>query len=233
MVEKKASVGALEEILDYSFQQPELLLQAMTHKSFVNEQCHRDGAADNLGDNERLEFLGDAVLELKVREMLYVRFPDKPEGELSQIRSQIVNAGALARFSSSLGLGEFLHLGRGELRQGGRQRPSLLANAFEALLAALYLDGASKTVEKLVAELVGRELVSTGKDHKSQLQEYLQELNGRPPVYKLVERRGADHQPLFFIEVYDSSGHLLGCGQGSSRKIAEQKAASAALQSFK
>ena len=232
-MKKETSAETLEKILGYSFSRPELLLQALTHKSFVNENSHRNGIDGSSLDNERLEFLGDAVLELKVSEMLYVRFPDKPEGELSRLRSQIVNTGALARFSESLGLGEFLRLGRGESRQGGRQRVSLLADAFEALLAALYLDGAGKTVDKLVAGLMERELAASREDHKSRLQEHLQEISGQPPVYKLVERQGADHQPLFFIEVYDSSGQLLGRGRGSSRKIAEQKAASEALRSFK
>ncbi len=234
MVEPASSVGALEKLLGYSFQQPEFLLQALTHKSYVNENPPAAApAAGGPGDNERLEFLGDAVLELKVSEMLYARFPDKPEGELSRMRSRIVNTSALARFSESLGLGAFLRLGRGELRQGGRRRVSLLADTFEALLAALYLDGGGESVDKLVRDLVGRELESTWTDHKSQLQEYLQEVCGRPPVYKLVERRGADHQPLFFIEVYDSSGRRLGRGQGPSRKIAEQKAASEALRGCK
>ncbi len=228
-MKKESSIEALEKLLDYSFQQPELLLQALTHKSYVNENPPRKGAADGPADNERLEFLGDAVLELKVSEMLYARFPDQPEGELSRRRSGIVNTGALARFSEDLGLGAFLRLGRGESRQGGRRRVSLLADTFEALLAALHLDGAGEMVDKLIADLVGRELESNCTDHKSQLQEYLQEECGRPPVYKLVDRRGADHQPLFFIEVYDCSGNLLGRGRGSSRKIAEQKAAGEAL----
>lgn len=231
-MEGKVFASALEEVLGYSFLRSELLLQAMTHKSYVNENRHKSVGDDNLEDNERLEFLGDAVLELGVSEMLYSRFPYKPEGELSQIRSQIVNTEALGRFSDKLGLGEFLRLGRGEQRQGGRQRVSLLADTFEALLAALYLDGATRIVHDLVAELLERELSSTRTDHKSQLQERLQEQSGRPPVYELVGREGADHQPLFFINVSDGAGKLLGRGSGSSRKAAEQKAACEALQSL-
>ena len=231
-MEGKVFANALEEVLGYSFLRPELLLQAMTHKSYVNENRHKSVSDDNLEDNERLEFLGDAVLELGVSEMLYSRFPHKPEGELSQIRSQIVNTDALGRFSEKLGLGEFLRLGRGEQRQGGRQRVSLLADTFEALLAALYLDGGTRIVQSLVAELLERGLSSTRTDHKSQLQECLQEQSGQPPVYELVGREGADHQPLFFIKVSDGAGKLLGRGSGSSRKAAEQKAACEALQSL-
>ncbi|MCK5914596.1 MAG: ribonuclease III [Deltaproteobacteria bacterium] len=231
-MEGKVFASALEEVLGYSFLRPELLLQAMTHKSYVNENRHKSVSDDNLEDNERLEFLGDAVLELGVSEMLYSRFPHKPEGELSQIRSQIVNTEALGHFSEKLGLGEFLRLGRGEQRQGGRQRVSLLADTFEALLAALYLDGGTRIVQSLVAELLERELSSTRTDHKSQLQECLQEQSGQPPVYELVGREGADHQPLFFIKVSDGAGKLLGRGSGSSRKAAEQKAACEALQSL-
>ncbi|MCD6534580.1 MAG: ribonuclease III [Deltaproteobacteria bacterium] len=219
----------LEEVLGYTFKDRELLLQALTHKSYVNENRHKDGGGD-LFDNERLEFLGDAVLELQVSETLYARFPAKTEGELSRIRSQIVNTEALASFSGKLGLGNFLRLGRGEGKHGGRQRTSLLADAFEALLAALYLDGAAAVVQDLVKELLNRELATSRIDYKSQLQERLQEEGGSLPVYELVARQGADHQPLFFIEVRNECGSLLGSGSGPSRKNAEQRAAGDALQ---
>ena len=225
-------VSGLEEILGYSFQGRDLLLQALTHKSYVNENRHKDESGGGLLDNERLEFLGDAVLELLVSEILYGQYPTKPEGELSRIRSQIVNTGALARFAGKLGLGNFLRLGRGEEGQGGRQRTSLLADAFEALLAALYLDGATQVLQGLVEELVTRELDSSWIDYKSQLQERLQEKSGRPPVYELVARQGADHQPLFFVKVSDDCGCLLGSGSGPSRKSAEQRAAGNALQAL-
>lgn len=223
-------IGGLEEILGYSFRNRELLLQALTHKSYVNENRHKGAAGGDLVDNERLEFLGDAVLELLVSEIIYAQYPDKPEGELSRIRSQIVNTEALARFAGKLGLGNFLRLGRGEERQGGRRRTSLLADAFEALLAALYLDGAAEILQGLIEEHMTRELASSWTDYKSQLQEKLQVEYGRPPVYELVARQGADHQPLFFVEVRDEHGHLLGAGSGSSRKSAEQRAAGDALQ---
>jgi ribonuclease-3 len=223
--------GILEEILGYTFLEPDLLLQAITHKSFVNENYPGAGS-DRMMDYERLEFLGDAVLELKVSELLYVRFPCKPEGELSRMRARIVNAEALARFSDKLGLGGFLRLGRGEARQGGRQRGSLLADSFEALLAALFLDGGVEPIQRLVGELVELELASNWFDYKSKLQERLQGEHGQLPVYELVERCGSDHKPLFGVEVRDTNGRLLGRGRGSSRKAAEQKAAREALQSF-
>ncbi len=231
MVRLRQSV-ALEEILGYSFTKPDLLLQALTHKSFVNENRRKQKDGEALRDNERLEFLGDAVLELRVSERLYLRFPHKSEGELSKLRSKIVNTRALARFSEKLGLGEFMRLGCGEARQGGRRRISLLADAFEALLAALYLDGAEKVVAGLVEELLETELAAKIADYKSRLQEYLQERRGRPPVYELIERRGADHEPLFSVEVYDDAGNRLGGGCGSSRKLAEQEAAGNALKSL-
>jgi ribonuclease-3 len=220
----------LEEIIGYSFKSPELLLQALTHKSFVNENRHKRGNVETLLDNERLEFLGDAVLELKVSERIYLRYPDKSEGELSRLRSQIVNTQALARFAERLGLGEFLRLGRGEARQGGRLRVSLLADTFEALLAALYLDGAVPVVQNLIEELLESEIAANCSDYKTRLQECLQVQGGPPPVYELTGRHGADHQPLFFIEVKDAAGRRLGAGRGSSRKAAEQKAAANALK---
>ena len=228
---RRTSTNGLEEILGYSFSNRELLLQALTHKSFVNENRHKDGG-DLLVDNERLEFLGDAVLELLVSENLYAQYPAKPEGELSRIRSQIVNTEALARFAAKISLGDFLRLGRGEEGQGGRLRTSLLADAFEALLAALHLDGATAVLQGLVDELVTQELASDWTDYKTQLQERLQEETGQPPTYKLVARQGADHQPLFFVEVRDDCGRLLGSGSGSTRKAAEQKAAGAALMAL-
>ena len=229
---KISLLDELEDVLSYVFRDRALLLQSLTHKSYVNENRHREETDGKLVDNERLEFLGDAVLELRVSEILYGQYPDKPEGELSRARSQIVNTEALARFSRKLGLGKYLRLGRGEEVQGGRQRTSLLADAFEALLAALYLDGGGVSLQGLVAELVTREMAKARVDYKSQLQEKLQLINQQPPVYQLVERQGADHKPLFFVEVHDGCGELLGSGSGPSLKIAEQNAAGDALQGY-
>jgi ribonuclease-3 len=221
----------LERILGYRFKKSELLLTALTHKSFVNEQSQSGTMATGpvVSDNERLEFLGDAVLELLVSELLYRREPDWEEGMLTRMRSRIVNTDALARFASDLGLGSYLRLGRGEEKQAGRRRPALLADALEALLAALYLDGGRQVLMRLVERLVDQALTLSD-DHKSALQERLQEACGKPPVYELLERRGTDHRPHFKVEVRDSRGRRLGVGRGSSRKKAEQAAAAAALE---
>ena len=225
------SSARLEAALDYRFRDPELLLQALTHKSFVNEQaCGTPAAASARAHNERLEFLGDAVLELKVSELLYRREPEWDEGDLTRMRSRVVNTGSLAAFAGQLGLGDFLRLGRGEEKQGGRRRPALLADAFEALVAALYLDGGEPVVEALVRDLVAASRRSA--DHKSELQERLQALSGKPPRYRLVSRQGADHRPRFEIEVSTADGRVLGIGRGASRKSAEQAAAAAALKEF-
>ncbi len=218
----------LEAALGYAFRDPDLLLRALTHKSFVNELGAPAAPASSCrAHNERLEFLGDAVLELKVSELLFRRQPEWDEGGLTRMRSRVVNTRSLAAFADRLQLGRYLRLGRGEEKQGGRRRPGLLADAFEALAAALYLDGAGVVVEGLVGELVA----SCGRaaDHKSELQERLQADHGSPPVYRLVKRQGADHRPLFEVEVCDGGGRVLGTGRGSSRKSAEQAAAAAAL----
>ncbi len=231
MTTRPAPPAELERILGYRFNDPELLLTALTHKSFVNEQTPAGAAAAGGAacDNERLEFLGDAVLELLVSELLYRREPDWEEGKLTRMRSRIVNTGSLARFASGLGLGSYLRLGRGEEKQAGRRRPALLADAFEALLAALYLDGGEQVLSRLVEKLADQAL-ALSEDYKSALQEQLQEVCGKPPVYEVIERRGVDHRPLFRVEVRDSQGRKLGVGSGSSRKKAEQAAAAAALE---
>ncbi len=223
------SPARLEAVLDYRFRDPELLLRALTHKSFVNEQGSASAPATAGRDhNERLEFLGDAVLELKVSELLFRRQPDWDEGRLTLMRSRVVNTGALAAFARKLQLGNYLRLGRGEEKQGGRRRTGLLADAFEALVAALYLDGAGPVLETMVQDLVAAGRRSA--DYKSELQECLQATSGMPPVYRLVSRQGADHRPRFEIEVCDGNGQVLGRGQGGSRKNAEQAAAAAALE---
>ncbi|HDS15924.1 MAG TPA: ribonuclease III [Proteobacteria bacterium] len=221
-------ITGLESILGYVFQRPELLLQALTHRSYLNE-TRGEGCIHEL-DYERLEFLGDAVLELKVSEILYRRFQGESEGGLSRTRARIVNAKALAQFADELCLGDFLRLGRGEERQGGRCRPSLLADVFEALLAALYLDGGNAVLESLVQRLVDLSLTETEVDSKTALQEIMQEKSGRLPVYAIISREGADHCPWFQVAVKDGRGLVLGRGQGESRKNAEQQAAGEALK---
>ncbi|MBN2707156.1 MAG: ribonuclease III [Deltaproteobacteria bacterium] len=218
----------LENILGYVFNRPELLLQALTHRSYLNET--KDKSCVQELDYERLEFLGDAVLELKVSEILYRRFPEESEGGLSRTRARIVNAKALAQFAEALCLGDFLRLGRGEEHQGGRCRPSLLADVFEALVAALYLDGGKAVLETLVQRLVDFSLTERKADCKTALQEKMQEKSGQLPVYSIISREGADHCPWFQVVVKDERGLVLGRGQGESRKNAEQRAAREALK---
>lgn len=215
----------MERNLGYRFRDPALLRQALTHRSYANEQGLR-GA-----DNERLEFLGDALLDLLVSEELFRRFPDQPEGALSRMRASIVNEGALASHARRVGIGDALLLGRGEERTGGREKDSLLADAFEAVVAAIYLDGGMSPLQLVMDRhlfpYVDFSLSLRGEDYKTMLQERLQAVS-RKPVYRTVQVSGPDHSPLYRVEVMDGE-RILGGGTGTSRKGAEQNAAREAL----
>ena len=217
----------LETLLGYQFKNQQLPQQALTHKSYSNEQ------ADAPLHNERLEFLGDAVLELAVSDWVYRRYPDIPEGGLTRIRSEVVCEAGLAVVAQQLNLGPGLRLGKGEEKSGGREKPSLLSDALEALLGAVYCDGgfaaACHVVEKVFAELIDQTARSRyGTDYKTCLQERLQAGYGRLPEYNLIQVSGPDHERIFSMEVrFD--GKLLGSGCGPSKKRAEQQAAAAAL----
>lgn len=217
----------LEKAINYKFNDPQLPQQALTHKSFANEQSEI-----NL-HNERLEFLGDAVLELAVSEWVYRRFPDIPEGGLTRIRSEVVCEAGLAEVARKIDIGEGLLLGKGEERSGGREKSSLLSDALEALLGAVFCDGgfsaACKVVEALFADMIDKTARSRyGTDYKTCLQERLQAGYGKLPEYHLVQVAGPDHDRVFSMEVrFD--GKLLGNGRGPSKKRAEQQAAAAAL----
>jgi ribonuclease-3 len=218
----------LQQRLGYSFRQPDLLRQALTHKSFSNEQVGMQPQY-----NERLEFLGDSVLGLAVSSRIYHEMPELAEGQLTRIRAEVVNERSLSAIGRELGLGDCLLLGRGEERSGGRERPSLLANAVEALLGAIMCDGgfepARSVAEALFGAAIGRSLRDdAGSDHKTRLQELLQARQGRPPVYRLVSAEGPEHQRLYRIEVRVDE-QTIGVGEGRSKKAAEQQAAKAAL----
>jgi ribonuclease III len=231
--------AALEERLGYKFSNRDLLERALTHSSAIPEL--RGAAADSAGeaslpsDNERLEFLGDAVLELLVSESLLEAFPDWSEGQLSKSRSRVVNAGSLEAAARRLRLGEHLRLGRGEEKTGGREKQTLLADAFEALVAAIYLDaGLGAAREMLRRVLLEQALEERGEhiaesDRKSALQEFLQGRGESPAEYRLVGESGPDHQKIFQIEVW-ISGERLAQGEGSTKKEAEQQAARRALE---
>lgn len=218
---------ALQDLLGYNFNDSSLLSQALTHKSYSNEQN------EVTLHNERLEFLGDAVLELAVSDLVYYRYPDIPEGGLTRIRSEVVCETGLASIALKLSLGQGLLLGKGEEKSGGREKASLLSDALEALLGAVYCDGgftaACQVVKTIFSEMIEVTAQSRyGTDYKTCLQERLQAIYGSLPDYNLMRVSGPDHERVFSMEVrFD--GKLLGSGSGPSKKRAEQQAAAAAL----
>jgi ribonuclease-3 len=235
----RTDYAQLEERLAYQFAKPGLLDRALTHSSSVQELKpvsleDTDGEIHSK-DNERLEFLGDAVLELLASEYLLSAFPDWSEGQLSKSRARIVNAGSLEAAARRLRLGEHLRLGRGEEKTGGREKPALLADAFEAVLAAIYLDGGlgaarlvlRHTLFEHALEERGESIADS--DRKSALQEFLQARGRLSAEYRLAGQSGPDHQKTFLIEVW-VGGECLASAEGSTKKEAEQKAASSALE---
>jgi ribonuclease III len=230
---------ALQERLGYKFSSRALLERALTHSSAVPELrasgAEESGNATLPMDNERLEFLGDAVLELLASEYLLSSFPEWSEGQLSKSRARIVNAGSLEAAARRLRLGEHLRLGRGEEKTGGRDKQTLLADAFEAVVAGIYLDaGLGPAREVLHRVLFEHALEERGEriadsDRKSALQEFLQG-RGRPPAeYRLAGESGPDHQKVFLIDVW-VDGECRATGEGSTKKEAEQRAARSALE---
>jgi ribonuclease III len=229
----------LELRLGYHFSRPELLDRALTHSSAIPELRATHAAALSSEplprDNEQLEFLGDAVLDLIASEYLIAAFPDWSEGQLSKSRARIVNARSLEMAARRLGLGEYFCLGRGEEKTGGREKPALLADAFEAVVAAVYLDGGLTAArEVLRGALFERALEERGEriaesDRKSALQEFLQGRGQPPAEYRLAGETGPDHQKKFQVEVW-VGGKCLARGEGTTKKEAEQRAARSALE---
>lgn len=218
--------------IGYQFKHPVLLKEALTHKS------HFQGKRVSVSrDNERLEFLGDAILALVVSEALIERFPEAAEGELSQARAQLVSKSSLAQAAKRLNLGLFLRLGRGEELTHGRGKDSLLANAFEAVIAAIYKDGGLEPARDFILRVLEQEMrifsmqtiSGSVQDSKSRLQEKCQKLFHAVPSYHLVEEVGPDHDKLFHVTV-NIQGQCFGEGQGKTKKEAEQHAAKQALQ---
>ena len=222
------SFDRLQERTKIAFRDDSLLKQAFTHTSYVNEQ-----RGTRLPDNERLEFLGDAVLQLTVSEYLYRKYPDRPEGELTKLRASIVCEPSLVRFAEALDFGHVVLLGKGEEQTGGRTRPSLLADAFEAFVGALYLDQGLTVVRKFLERHLFSQLPEDGgaprKDFKTELQEKVQQLAMGPLDYRIVEERGPAHDREF-VAVVVVGKQRLGKGVGRSKKEAEQQAASQALR---
>lgn len=227
--EEQKHLRVFEKKLGYKFKKPALLKKALTHKSYTNEM-----KLSPLEHNERIEFLGDAVLELAISHLLMETFQDQPEGELSKLRAAIVNENQLAELARKIGLGGFLYLGRGEDQTGGREKPSLLSDAYEAVLGAIYLDRGLKkafgVVEKHyvdIIERVGKE--GFAKDYKTRLQEVVQARFHSVPRYQLVRAVGPDHSKIFEVSLYVQE-ELYSVGRGTSKKSAEQDAAKQALE---
>lgn len=217
----------LQQNLGYKFKNIKLLENALTHSSYANEV--RNGHTSN----ERLEFLGDSVLSVIVADYLFNNFSDIPEGELTKLRASLVCEKSLCAFSREISLGDFLLLGKGEEKGGGRQRDSILADAFEAVLAAIYIDGGMDVARKYVLRFVKAELKNRDdevfKDYKTALQEIIQRNPEENVTYILKSEHGPDHNKVFEVEVHLNS-NIIGTGKGKNKKQAEQMAAKQALE---
>jgi ribonuclease-3 len=228
LLDQTEQLAELQEKLGYTFRNKESLLLSMTHSSFAFERL------ENSQHNETLEFLGDAVLDLTIGHMLFTRFPQKREGQLTRIRSALVNETGLAKVARSLDLGKYLLLGRGEDSSGGREKPSILSCAYEAMIGAMFMDAGYELVLEYVQQVFtplidqqGEQLIHA--DAKSRLQEHLQELHNEGPKYVLDEEDGPAHARVFSVSARFRE-KILGTGQAGSKKEAEQRAARAALQ---
>lgn len=215
-----------EQRLGYTFRDKTLLRDALTHSSYANEH-RREGAVSN----ERLEFLGDAILGLVVAEHLYGTYPNQPEGELTKLRAELVCESSLAEVASRLELGKVLRLGHGESHGGGSHRPSMLADAVEAVLAASYLDGGMEVPKSIISRLILTKIPKGGgnQDYKTRFQELVQRSRGQSISYALVGESGPDHNKTFTVEV-SLNDTTVGTGTGSSKKRAEQDAARCAIE---
>ncbi len=220
------SLRRFEEILGYSFKNKSLLVEALTHKSYKKPY-----------NNERLEFLGDAVLDLVIGEYLFFKFPDANEGELSKMRASLVNEEGFAKLASELSLGKFIYISAAEENNDGRTKPSLLSNAFEAVMGAIYLESGLEEVKKITLKLLERvypkiDLNTLFKDYKTTLQELTQARYGTTPEYRLISSYGPDHKKEFEVAVYLHQERLASA-TGKSKKAAQQEAAKRALEILK
>ncbi len=217
----------LENAIGYRFQNVTLLQNALTHSSYANERWH-----NSLLSNERLEFLGDSVLGMLVAEYLFRNFPNRPEGELTRMRADMVCEQTLAAAAARIGLGQHLLLGHGEEQGGGRNRDSILADAVESVIAACFLDGGLEAALQFVQRFILVEVPVTrlhNADYKTQLQELVQQKKNQILSYAMVSQYGPDHDKKFDVEV-SLNGRVVGSGSGSSKKRAEQSAARAAIE---
>lgn len=219
----------LEDIIGYRFRNIMLLQNALAHSSYANERWH-----DSLKSNERLEFLGDSVLGMVTAEYLYRNFPDRPEGELTRMRADMVCESSLAAVAERIELGRYIMLGHGEEQGGGRSRTSILADAVEAMIAAVYLDGGMESAKQLIHRFVLCDVPETklhNADYKTELQELVQKKKDQVLSYGLVSQSGPDHNKQFVAQV-SLNGKVVGQGVGSSKKRAEQAAAQAAIHTL-
>lgn len=225
MVKMKSDIKELQQKLDYEFKDEGLLLRALSHSSYANEN-HSTG-----GSNERLEFLGDSVLGLITAENFFTNYKNFPEGELTKLRAAMVCEKSLAGFARNIDLGKYLLLGKGEMITGGRERPSIQADAFEAVIAAIYLDGGMEAAKKFVLKYIDDAIKKhqSVRDYKTMLQEVVQRNPGELIEYVLVGETGPDHDKRFEVEVHLNS-NIIGRGIGKSKKRAEQEAAREALE---
>lgn len=218
----------LEDKIDYHFKNKELLTVALTHSSYANER-----KSQHIKYNERLEFLGDAVLSIVVSDYIFKHCPDLPEGELTKLRASLVCEKTLFDFAKQIDLGKYLYLSRGERNNGGASRPSIVSDAFEALIAAIYIDGGMEAARKHILNFVVPAIKGSKKkfvkDYKTTLQEIIQQNPGERLEYVLVSEKGPDHNKHFVFEVHLNS-NVIGKGGGKSKKEAEQQAAREALE---
>jgi ribonuclease-3 len=221
-------VAEFQRQIGLHFNQPDLLAQALTHRSFLNEQ-----ADDTLRDNERLEFLGDSILDFVITNMLFRRYPGMQEGELTRLRAALVRTEMLAELAAACHVGEALRMGKGEDNSGGRRRRTILCDAFEALLGALFLDQGLAAVENFVLPLLvprADYILAEGlhRDARSTLQEWSQATHNLTPVYRVIESAGPDHDRAFTVEV-TIGDQAVGRGTGKSKQLAAQAAARVVL----
>ena len=224
-------LSELQQKLCYEFKNLDFLVESLRHSSFVNENLELD-----IQDNERLEFLGDAVLNLVIGHMLMVRYPDLKEGDMSKMRANLVNESQLASIAQEMNLGSYLQLGKGEIQTKGWEKPSILANTFEAVIAAIYLDGGFDATFKIIdghfSLLLESVVMSTvNHDFKSQVQELVQMKQQKVPAYTVVHESGPDHDKTFRVQL--NAGEIQTEGEGKSKKAAEQNAAQKCLKLLK
>lgn len=232
MLKSSVSARCCEEKLDYNFKNQELLFQALTHKSYHNEHIKKSA-----GHNERLEFLGDAVLDLSLSKELMGRFPEFTEGELSKARASLVNEKALFEIAAEMGIDKWIQFGKGELQTGGALKPRLLACALEAIFGALFLDSNFEKVDQIILKIYHSRLenfdteVHFKADYKTRLQEKLQSEMKQNPVYELEKEEGPDHDKIFYV-ILKVADQVIAQGVGRSKKQAEQEAAKLAWESL-